>query len=133
MPALCALRGVAILGVLFLHGFFWRYRSLHFSRAARWMLTATQPGWLGVKLFLVLSGFLITGILVDSKTRPHFYKRFYGRRALRILPAYCLTVGLGNPRAGVYRVFRIELHLVSEHHEFVWSGARLWAIVVARS
>ena len=56
------------------------------------MLTATQPGWLGVNLFFVLSGFLITGILVDSKTRPDFYKRFYGRRALRILPAYYLLL-----------------------------------------
>jgi len=92
MPELDALRGVAILGVLFLHGFFWQYSSLHFSRAARWVLRATQPGWLGVNLFFVLSGFLITGILVDSKTRPDFYKRFYGRRALRILPAYYLLL-----------------------------------------
>jgi len=92
MPELDSLRGIAILGVLFLHGFFWQYSSLHFPGPARFFLRATQPGWLGVNLFFVLSGFLITGILLDSKTRPDFYKRFYGRRALRILPAYYLLL-----------------------------------------
>ncbi len=88
MPELDSLRGIAILGVLFLHGFFWQYSRLHFNRWARTFLRATQPGWLGVNLFFVLSGFLITGILLDAKNHPHYYSRFYARRALRILPAY---------------------------------------------
>lgn len=92
MPELDSLRGIAILGVLFLHGFYWPYSSLHLSRAGTLFLRVTQPGWLGVNLFFVLSGFLITGILLDSRNRPDYYRRFYGRRALRILPAYYLLL-----------------------------------------
>ena len=88
MPELDSLRGLAILGVLFLHAFFWPYSGLHFTGWSRILLLATKPGWMGVNLFFVLSGFLITGILLDSRNRPRYYSRFYTRRALRILPAY---------------------------------------------
>jgi len=88
MPELDTLRGIAILGVLFLHGFFWQYSGLHFGHWATTFLNLTQPGWTGVNLFFVLSGFLITGILIESASRADYYKRFYVRRALRILPAY---------------------------------------------
>jgi peptidoglycan/LPS O-acetylase OafA/YrhL len=88
MPELDTIRGIAIIAVLLLHAFFWQYGSLHFGPLAKKFMALTQPGGLGVNLFFVLSGFLITGILLDSKSRPHFYRTFYTRRALRILPAY---------------------------------------------
>lgn len=94
MPELDVLRGIAVLGVLFFHGFRAEYGDLHFTGVRRMFVQATQPGALGVNLFFVLSGFLITGILLDSQKRPDYYRRFYTRRALRILPAYYLLLVL---------------------------------------
>lgn len=92
MPELDTLRGIAVTSVLLLHAFYWQYAGYSFGTWARRLVNSTQPGGLGVNLFFVLSGFLITGILLDSQNRPNYYRRFYTRRALRILPAYYLLL-----------------------------------------
>ena len=92
MPELDTIRGLAILGVLLYHGFYWVRDLSLYAPWQRHFFTLMAPGQFGVNLFFVLSGFLITGILFDSRNRQDYYQRFYFRRALRILPAYYLTL-----------------------------------------
>jgi peptidoglycan/LPS O-acetylase OafA/YrhL len=92
MPELDTIRGLAILGVLLYHGFYWARDLSVYSPWQRHFFTLMAPGQFGVNLFFVLSGFLITGILLESRKRSDYYRRFYFRRALRILPAYYLTL-----------------------------------------
>jgi peptidoglycan/LPS O-acetylase OafA/YrhL len=84
--ALDGLRGIAILLVVACH--FVSNLRIPAVGAAWPFVTMAHAGWAGVDLFFVLSGFLITGILVDARGSKSYFKAFYARRALRILPAY---------------------------------------------
>jgi len=134
MPELDTLRGIAVLGVLFLHGFAWQYGGIRFGSPARFFLHITQPGWLGVNLFFVLSGFLITGILLESRNRPYYYRRFYARRALRILPPYySLLIVLGlihQASLGFLGLSFIYLSNLTDFFGATMSYGPLWSLAV---
>ena len=89
MAGIDVLRGSAVLAVVVFHGMAYQAPAVEWgNRIANTIYGLTAWGWLGVNLFFVISGFLITGILDDTLRRQNFYERFYLRRALRILPAY---------------------------------------------
>lgn len=85
IPGLDGLRAIAII-VVIIHN-----TCLNETRdtwgAKVWTLI-TDSGWIGVQLFFVLSGFLITGLLLDGRDKPGSLRTFYARRALRIFPLY---------------------------------------------
>jgi peptidoglycan/LPS O-acetylase OafA/YrhL len=71
------LRAIAVLAVFYCH-----YGQMAVPALRPWI------SWTGVDLFFVLSGYLITGILYDSRESPRYFRDFYVRRALRIFPLY---------------------------------------------
>jgi peptidoglycan/LPS O-acetylase OafA/YrhL len=132
-PQLDGLRGLFVAAVFLFHAQF------------------LDCGWAGVQAFFVLSGYLITGVLLDAKQRGAgagtFFRNFYARRSLRIFPVYFAFIGaialvpmlgLGGPdvanaiRAHVaehvpylltytYNFFRIPNGLGSPFFGHLWS------------
>lgn len=85
IKGLDGLRGIAFLSVFVFHLGKSGHSNLVWLRLAQ---EITSGGWMGVDLFFVLSGFLITGILLNTRGDAHFFRNFYTRRSLRIFPLY---------------------------------------------
>jgi len=87
VPVLDGIRGLAILLVLVCH--FSLFSGVEPGTLAdRIYFDLTLPLGCGVDLFFVLSGFLISGILLDTRDGPGYFRSFYMRRVLRIFPLY---------------------------------------------
>jgi peptidoglycan/LPS O-acetylase OafA/YrhL len=109
------LRGLAILLVVFLHNF--RFMNYFFF------------GWLGVDLFFVLSGFLITGILVDSLGQPHFLRNFYLRRIFRIFPLFYLALVLFLFIVPAIKSLHVNAAYYQENQAWIWTYLQNWLFI----
>ena len=89
VSAFDGVRGLAILLVMVSHIAVLSDSHLIVDRVLNHFTTV---GWIGVDLFFVLSGFLITGILLDTKGAPRYFRTFYGRRTIRIFPLFYAVV-----------------------------------------
>jgi peptidoglycan/LPS O-acetylase OafA/YrhL len=144
IPELDGLRGIAILLVLLYH-FTSKLGDVFYP-----LQRALRIGWSGVDLFFVLSGFLIGGILLESKRSPRYFATFYLRRAYRILPVYYLWISLfalitvaGRwlpSSLGLFpsnlRIFPVHLlflqnivYVPQSEYGFLWVAA-LWSLAV---
>jgi len=85
LPVLDGVRGLAVLMVLVFH---FVGQMLATNALEHVIVSVTKYGLLGVDLFFVLSGFLITGLLYEARGRPNYLRNFYLRRVLRIFPLY---------------------------------------------
>jgi peptidoglycan/LPS O-acetylase OafA/YrhL len=137
MPQLDGLRAIAVIAVLLHHFIDTEYLPLFLSQI--------PFGYLGVRLFFVLSGFLITGILLRERlaiesghvTISIAFRQFYIRRFLRIFPLYYLviaiTLAFGLEEATEYWLslstytFNIEISLQGWYPSYF---AHFWSLSV---
>jgi len=91
IPELDGLRGLAILLVILCH-YVGAADHSALPHLLHRFLQSFGLGWSGVDLFFVLSGFLIGGILLESRDSDRFFQTFYLRRVHRIVPIYYLWI-----------------------------------------
>ncbi|HEY0355984.1 MAG TPA: acyltransferase [Flavisolibacter sp.] len=114
-PALDGLRGLACLLVVVYHNF--GFINYFFF------------GWLGLDIFFVLSGFLITDILLNSLGTTNYLGNFYIRRVLRIFPLYYLTLIIFLVIIPLFPTFPLALDYFTENQVWLWTYLQNWLFV----
>src|SRR5438094_6643538 len=135
VPQFDGLRGVAVLMVLIGHsGFLERLPHAGMLEFARF----------SVDSYFVLSGFLITGILLDSKGSEHYFRNFYARRALRIWPLYYFLLflvfavaplfrpSMRATAAGIWPAFAFYVQNIAlvRHESYPFAMGATWSLAV---
>ena len=115
-PALDGLRGVASLLVVIYHNFGFINHYFFF-------------GWLGLDIFFVLSGFLITDILLTTLGRPHFLRNFYVRRTLRVFPVYYLGLVLFLVVLPRLHGLPVRFDYFVQHQAWLWTYTQNWLYI----
>ena len=135
------LRAFAVFGVMYHH---WVWNVVSADAYNRWYhyFFKVELGGLGVKIFFVISGFLITDILLNSKNcgsdeKRSFIKAFYARRTLRVFPIYFLTLGVTSYLG--LKPFREDFWwfalysaniLIYLKQDLLGAGTHLWTLAV---
>ncbi len=91
IAGLDGVRGLAILLVMASH---FLGEATFETPVQKFLVRSASYGVVGVDLFFVLSGFLITGLLLDARGTPHYFRNFYARRTLRIFPLYYFALAV---------------------------------------
>ncbi|MES2391520.1 MAG: acyltransferase [Acidobacteriota bacterium] len=94
VTALDGVRGLASVTVVFHHALWEVVSPVPVGPVTHVIQQAASFGYLAVDLFFVLSGYLITNLLLLSRRQPHYYRNFYWKRVFRILPAMFLILAL---------------------------------------
>ncbi len=119
---------MAILLVLWHHFFHPFFQNV---QPDAFLIDLSRFGWSGVDLFFVLSGFLITGILQDTRGKPGYFTNFFARRILRIFPLYFAVLGV------IYFVFpllpdpRFPAYVADSAPDQVWFWTYLTNVKIA--
>jgi peptidoglycan/LPS O-acetylase OafA/YrhL len=124
LPALDGVRGLAILAV-----------AVHMlcllasppDALGRALSTLFAYGWMGVQLFFALSGFLITGILLDTRGAEGHLGSFYARRLLRIFPLYYGTLALAFLLLPALGAVPPAIEHDRPHQLWLWAYVSNWA------
>jgi len=130
IPVLDGLRGVAIITVVWHNVTAGTYTG---SPINKFVNLFSNSGWVGVQLFFVLSGFLITGLLLDQKGSQHQFRNFFMRRMLRIFPLYysvLIAVFVLAPLVGFMPNW---LSGDYQHQVWYWTYLNNWAFAFGAS
>jgi peptidoglycan/LPS O-acetylase OafA/YrhL len=115
-PALDGLRGLAIILIILYHNFDY--------------VSVFRPVWIGVDLFFVLSGFLITGILLKKRDSGHYLRNFYARRVLRIFPIYYLSIVILLFILPHLITYPFSLKYLLANQQWFWLDIQNWLFIL---
>ena len=124
LPALDGLRGLAILLVL---AHMLNLLAPQTDMVGLLFSHFSYFGWTGVQLFFVLSGFLITGILIDTQKAQNYFSGFYARRTLRIFPLYFAVLAVAFIVLPAIGSVPPKIAIDQENQVWLWTYLSNWA------